>query len=93
MVNPEAVCNYTLHHWQDSATDDGHVEEPGSTARQRSEFGHSQAEDGGEHDGVEESEKQTRVAAAVAHRASKYPGLKRCNSPAPRNRPIIAPPQ
>ena len=45
MVNPETVCNYTLHHWKDSATGDGHAEEPGSTARQRAELRLAEVED------------------------------------------------
>src|SRR6267143_949759 len=58
VVEPDMVCDGTLYHGKDCTAHDGHGQYAGSAPRQWTQFCHSQTEDGGEHDRVEEPDRK-----------------------------------
>ena len=57
MVNSDVIRNRTLYNGNDRAAHDGHIQNSGSISRQRPKLSYAQSEDAGEHDGVEEPDK------------------------------------
>src|SRR5215469_7033174 len=54
VVNPDVIRNDALDDGQDCTAYDSHIQEAGAASRERTELRHSQAEDRGEHNRVEE---------------------------------------
>ena len=68
MMNSDVVSDHTLDQRNDCAPHDGHVQNAGCIARQRSEFSHSQTENCWKHDGIEEPNGQDAPHGEVAVR-------------------------
>src|SRR5215510_15388018 len=94
VVNADAVSDYTLDHRENSTADDSHIKDARSISRQRTKFRYSQAEDGGEHDGVEEPYGENRPHRRVPtpqHGRRDQCRCKDCAQPKQRSR--LEPPQ
>jgi hypothetical protein len=59
-MQSHSICDDSLHHRNDRASHDGHVQQTRSGARKWAELRLSQAEDGGKHDRIEEPDRQYR---------------------------------
>ena len=56
-MDPDAVRDSTLNHWNNRATDDGHIHQAGCVPRQTPKLGDAEREDTREHDGIEKSDR------------------------------------
>ena len=65
-MDADSVGERSLCQWNNCATYDGCNQKSGSLAGKRSQLGNAQSKDGGEHDGVEETDEQDAPHGKVA---------------------------
>src|SRR5260370_30395024 len=77
VMNPHVICNDALDYGQDCTAYDSHIQEAGAVSREGTKFRHSQAEDRGKHDRVEEPDGENaphRGAPTRKHRSTNQHG-------------------